>query len=187
MKLLKVLTAIALGLSVAHAQQDPLTRSIDGDLAQAWEDYFSLCTRVLRYKGQGKDDVALKQLQHTTSDYRVRQRYKIAASRPKDEFWTQFATAIAPPPDPVDCQIDLANMLELHLAERPKGLGDAANDSDTSSFLALSDLLASIPEDGFGGYYGPGRDDVAEVYRTCFADPVNLFSMVKRTLGQAPQ
>jgi len=189
MKTNRVLPLIALGLSLAYAQQDPLSTALDTDLTTEWHTSFSLCARVLKYKGEGKDDYALKQLLSGAPSDAAKDRYKIAQSRPKDAFWNRLVAAGAPLPSATACHHDLSNILEVHLAAQPKDLGDAANDADTSSFLALYDLLREIPPGGFpaaGGAPAADQPTVANTYRSCFSDATNLFTMVKRKLGQIP-
>ena len=180
MRLYRILPVITLGFFLANAQTDPLTNALTTDLAAEWGANFSLCVRALKYKGQGKDDDALKQLVSGAPSEAARERYKIARSRPKDAFWILVAGAGVPNPGAIDCQSGLSNVLDLHLAARPKDLGDAAKDADTSGFLALYDLLLHISDLPVAS-----QPNVANTYRACFAvDPNNLFTMVKAKLGE---
>jgi hypothetical protein len=188
MKIHGVLPMVLFGLSLAYAQQDPLTVALNTDLNGECTTNFSLCVRVLKYKGEGKDDYALAQLISGAPSDAARQRYKIAQSRPKDQFWIQVATGpyypvppLPPLPPAIDCAVDLANVLNAHFAAIPEDLGNAAKDADTSSYLALYDLLRRVPAGGF-----PGAPLAVNTYRACFRDPANLVLHVKQTLGQTP-
>jgi hypothetical protein len=173
--------ALLILFSSASAQ-DILTPALNCALAQEWNASFTLCVRVLKYKGEGKDDYALAQLSSGVLPH-ARELYKIGKLK-GDAFWKQVATAGAlpmtwacfvpsppgvavpvppavapvppgvalPTPAAVDCQVDLSNRLDLHFAARPQDLGKAATDYDTSPFLALHDLLGQIPEDGFPAF-----------------------------------
>jgi len=219
MRLYRILPVIAFVILFSYASaQDVLTPRLDCAMAQEWINNYPLSVRVLKYKGDGKDDNALDQLSSGTFPA-ARELYKIGKPRPNDAFWIQMATAgavpvpwtcvvpvpagvavpVPPAPAPappgtpltapplgINCESDLSNMLDRHLGYSPKDLGKAATDSDTSSFLALSDLLR-IPPDGIpanGALPIVPRVEVANVYRNCFSDPTNLFTMVKRKLGQ---
>jgi hypothetical protein len=192
MRIQKVLSIIALGFFLANAEQDPLTNALIGNFTMEWGANPSLCILALKYKGEGKDDLALKQLLSGAPNDTARERYKIAKTRPNDDFWKLMATAGAVPVPPamtIDCEVDLSNVLDVHLAARPQDLGQAATDSDTNVFLALRDLLYRIPAGGFpaaGGAPAVTQLGAEHVYRNCFSDPTNVFDMVKRKLGQTP-
>jgi len=168
---------IAIGLFLGHAHaQDILTPALDKDLTWEWANRFSSCVRALQYHGDAKDDRALDVLSANARDAAAREHYAIAQSRPKDAFWKQVATAGA---TPVDCEKDLSTALDRHFAAAPKALGKADDDAATSNFLALFDLLSSIPADS-------DHETAANTYRFCFSDSDSLLAMVKRKLGRTP-
>lgn len=184
MKLYRTLPVLAIGLFFGLAlAEDILTPVLDTDLSAEWLADPSRCVRALKYKGQGKDDYALKELSVTMTPL-VKEHYKIAASRPNDAFWIKVATAGAatvPPAAPIDCENDLSTVMNNHFASRPEDLDKADNDAATSSFLALSDLLWYIP----AAFPTAAQQLTARnTYRFCFSDSVNLFAMVKRKLGR---
>ncbi len=186
MKLHRIIPAIALGIFLGCAQaQDILTQALDTDLAAEWNASFLSCARALKYHGEGKDDRALAVLSANAPNEPAKEHYKLAVSKPKDAFWAQVAKAGAHPAGapPIDCQADLSARLDLHFGGAPKAFGKADDDAATNSFLALSDLLLSIPPLGFGGV---PHDTVANTYRFCFSDPDGLFAMVKSKLGRVP-
>jgi hypothetical protein len=180
MRVTRILMLVGLTYSMGIGQ-DPLSNLIDNELTTEWGSDPELCVRVLKYKGEGKDDYALQQLLAGAPSDAAKEHYKIARTRPKDDFWTRLAVAGSP----AYCPGNLSQVLELHLAVRPKGLGKAAGDVDTSSFLALYDLVSSIPQDGFG-LPGIQPSAVRDIYRSCFRDSTNLFTAVKNKLGQNP-
>jgi hypothetical protein len=169
------------------AQDDELAKALKADFIDEWRNRPDICVNALQYKGEGKEDYALKILSRGAQSDEARERYKIAASRPKDEFWEQFVAAGAAPvaydragmPVPFDCRTNLTQVLQAHLAARPQDLGKASSDYEKDKFLALSDLLRATGV--LRGYPELYRQDS---YRYCFADPVDLFKTIKRMLGQ---
>jgi len=97
MRLYRILPVITLGIFLSCASaQDILTRALNCALAQEWNEHYTLCVRVLKYKGEGKDDYALTQLSTGVLPL-AKELYKIGKLRPSDGFWNQMATAGAVP------------------------------------------------------------------------------------------
>ncbi|HTC32357.1 MAG TPA: hypothetical protein VK724_03245 [Bryobacteraceae bacterium] len=158
-------------LPSAHSQ-DLITPAITVDLGgqcTAPSGYQS-CVSALHFHGLGKDDDAMDVLLANTTDRVVRERYTVAQTRLKDDFWKLVARAGAPP---ADCNAGLSATLTAHFGLSPKALSDAADDFAKNKYLALSDLLA-VPDNA-----PPGWIMSAQVYRYCFDNPGHLFSVAK--------
>ncbi len=97
MKLFRILPVAALMILFSSASaQDILTPALNCALAQEWNASFSLCVRVLKYKGEGKDDYALAQLSSGVAP-QARELYKIGKLKATDGFWNLMASAGAIP------------------------------------------------------------------------------------------
>jgi hypothetical protein len=171
----------ALGLfavSIARAD-DELTKAVTDELTQQCLDSagYQSCVGALRYHGLGKDDDAMDTLLSGAPSRAAKEHYKIAQSKPKDGFWRIVASAGS---KKVDCNKDLGEALKAHFMLGAKALADAANDSAKNNLLGLSDLLAEPPG---------AKDWIAKVnpYRFCSSDFGNLFTAVKKTLGQVKE
>jgi hypothetical protein len=179
MRIYRILPVIAAGMLLSYAfAQDILTPALNTAFTTEWTNQPALCVRVLKYKGEGKDKYAFDQLS-SGAPAQDQDLYKIGKDLPDDAFWKQMATAGAVPPPPIDCQADLSNLLNTHFALRRKPVGDAARDSNSSIFLGLYDLLVDIPNGGLPA-------NAATIYRNCFSDSTNLFTMIKTKLRQTP-
>jgi hypothetical protein len=178
---------LAIGLFIEAAPgQDILTPAVTGDLLRECHDNsstFSFCVTALKQHGQGKDDVALETL-GTAAGETARIHYQMAQSRLGDKFWKLVARVGAAE---IGCDGGLAATLHRHFELKPEALGTADDDYSKNNFIALADLLGSIPDDGFPATAARGvqtRIQVADVYRYCFSDPDHMFGLLRHELGR---
>lgn len=168
--------------ATAHAQ-DILTPVVNGELAYECAADLGVCASALKQHGGGTDEQALKTLDGPANQTE-RIHYKMLQARSNDAFWRLVARAGS---TPVDCEAQLPTVFWRHFGARPEGLGTADDDAKKSNFLALGDLLASIPQNGFpasGDLARMAREEVANVYRFCFADADRMFSILRHKLAQ---
>jgi hypothetical protein len=167
------------GVSIARAD-DELTKAVTKELAyQCLEPAgYPSCVGALRYHGLGKDDDAMELLLSGAPSNAAKEHYKIAQSKPKDGFWKIVASAGS---KKVECSKDLEEALKEHFRLGAKALADASDDSAKNNFLALSDLLATPPDQP------ENWPAMRNEYRFCSYNFETLFAAVKKTLGRAKE
>jgi len=182
----KGLPVIVIGLFFGAATaQDILTPQVTSELSNECrnETTFTFCVTALKQHGQGKDDLALGTLSAAVGAS-ARIHYKIAQARLGEKFWKLAAQAGSPP---VDCDAGLSGTLNLHFGLKPEALAAADDDYNKSNFVALADLLGSIPAQGFPAtptLDAQSRIQVADVYRYCFSNPDQMFGLLRHKLGR---